>query len=445
MHQRTSHPSAARSSTLASARHLLGLTSLSAVACLAGCNGDALNLGEDTPGADPVQESTCSVDPSSVSVFAGTQAEVDALAGCRELPGNLFIDVPEEGGEGLSLAPLAELEAVHGVLSIVGPLTSLGGLEALELVAGLHLSALEVSDLTPLRGLTTIIREPTYARLSGTLRIEACDRLTDLSGLENVTVWSSVILSRLDGLTTLAGLHVPPRAEEVSIGPAPQLSDASALASLEEVAALSLFGTAITNVAGFQLETAEYLSLGGNPALTDLDGFSELQIVGDLQIAGNSALQRIDLPRLEDFDSISISGNTVLRVVPLYLTSRYGDYLQARFGGTQAAFMRPSRLMFQVSENPQLTSIVLPATFYDIEQVAIYGNASLTSLDMANLQQADTLWIGDNPVLASVDAAALQRVADLAVMNNPALSVAPFADVQTFTRELTGNLDEPAP
>jgi hypothetical protein len=170
---------------------------------------------------------------------------------------------------------------------------------------------------------------------------------------------------------------------------------------------------------------------------------SELRTVESLWIEGNQALLRIDLPVLDDFDSISVIRNAVLEAVPLY-NATSGSFAQARFGGSLSS-PRPSRQVFEVADNPQLTSVVVPATFTDIEQVAVYGNASLTSLDMVNLAQAKALWIGDNPVLASLNAGALQRVADLAVKNNPTLSVAPFADVQTFTREMTGNLDEPVP
>ncbi|HTV24641.1 MAG TPA: hypothetical protein VMG12_38380 [Polyangiaceae bacterium] len=441
MHQRTIH-----SSTSALSRRILALAALSALGWGAGgCNGDALNLGEDDAVLDEVDDDgSCNVDPASVSVFAATQAEIDALSGCRELPGNLFINVSDADADSFTLQPLSKLEAVHGTLSIVGPLGSLAGLESVQRVAGLDLRYLRVRDLTALRGLTTVIREPNQARVGGLISLQECRQLSDLSGFENVTVWSTLSLSTMDELRTLDGLHVPPRAEAVDISAAPQLSDASALAPLEEIGSLILSGTAIPNLAGYQLRTAEYISLGQNRALTDLDGLSNLQVIGALDIEGNEALQRIELPALDDYDRITIIANAVLQTVPLYLASS-GEYVAPSGGGGEVAFVRPSRQLFEVGHNPQLTSIMLSAAFTDVQHVAFYDNASLTSIDLANLYQADTLWVRDNPVLASVDAGALRRVVDLGVTNNPALSVSAFANVQTFTRDMAGNLDEPAP
>src|SRR5688500_5123323 len=98
MHQRSS-----LSANSARARKLLATTSLSAVALLSGCVGEAHNLGEDEPiSEEPASSCDVALDASG-DLLVQTQAEVDALSGCRELPGNLFIDLPE-GVESLSLA-----------------------------------------------------------------------------------------------------------------------------------------------------------------------------------------------------------------------------------------------------------------------------------------------------------------------------------------------------
>lgn len=430
------------SSRSARSRRVGALVTFSVLAWGAGgCHGDALNLGEDDPVVDEVSDDgNCGVDPSSISVFAETQAEINALSGCRELPGNLFINVPKDDPDRLTLEPLSQLEVVHGTLSIVGPLSSLAGLESLRQVTGLDLRNLRVPDLIPLRALTAVTREPDFARVSGVVSLESCHELSDLRGLENLAFWSSLRLGAMDGLTTLDGLRVPPRAERVDITYTPQLSDASALAPLEDLGSLSLYGTGILNLAGFQLRTAENILLTENHALTDLDGLSQLDRVGNLSIEGNQALLRIELPSLEDYDQISIMGNAVLQSVPLYSASA-GTFVGPSGGAGDSPNVRPYRLLFEVGRNPQLTSIVLSATFTDIKHVALFENASLSSIDLVNLAQADTLWIRDNAVLASVGLQYLQRVADLGVTNNPALSVAPFAKVQTFTREMGGNLD----
>jgi hypothetical protein len=428
-----------------STRALIGLalTSLSAVALLSGCDGGAYNLGEDEPVGEQL-EGACDVSiGASGTLVVQTQADVDALSGCRELPGNLFIDL-QEGAESLSLAALAELEVVRGVLSIDGPLTSLVGLEALEQISGLSLEGLLVSDLTPLRGLVTMERQPDYRRIGGTIRIAGCDQLVDLAGLENLAAWESLSIESMLNLETLAGLQSPSRAETIEIRLAPRLSDVSALAGVEEVSGFMLARTAVESLDDLRLEAAEWLHLGQNHLLTDLDGLRRLRAVGSLEIQDNDALLRVELRSLDDFEAIWILDNAVLEAIPHYSASR-GTFYRPLSGGADTNYARFGRRLFEVGDNPQLRSVVLPTDFSDIEQIAIYRNTSLTALDLGFLRRSDGLSIQDNATLGSVLAPALQRVADLAVKNNPALSVAPFANVQTFTRDVSGNLDEPAP
>jgi hypothetical protein len=436
------------------ARCLLAATSLSAVALLSGCDGEAYNLGEDDPvGEEPASSCDVALDAAG-TLLVQTQADVDALSGCRELPGNLFIDLPD-GAESLSLAPLANLEVVRGLLSIEGPITSLAGLEALEQVSGLSLEGLLVSDLTPLRGLRTMQRQPDFRRIGGAISIAGCDQLVDLAGLENLAVWESLSINGVANLETLSGLQAPSRADSIEITGAPRLSDLSVLASVEEVTGLLLADTAVESLDGFLLQVAEWLQIGANSRLTSLDGLSRLMTVGILGIGDNDALLRVELPALDDFESITIVDNAALEAVPQYTASR-GTFVPPAVTPNRGSFVPPAagvdptyfrlpRSSFEVGGNPQLKSIVLPTTFSDIEQVAIYDNASLVVLDLGYLRRSDGLAIQDNAVLDTASAPALERVADLAIRNNPALSVAPFANVLTFTRDVSGNLDEPAP
>jgi hypothetical protein len=327
------------------------------------------------------------------------------------------------------------------VLSIEGPMTSLAGLEALEQVSGLSLEGLLVSDLTPLRGLRSIQRQPDYRRIGGAITITSCDQLVDLAGLENVDVWESLYIYSMPNLETLAGLQAPSRADTVEITDSPRLSDVSALASLEELTGFLLAGTAIESFGSLRLEVLDYMNIGNNPRLTSLDGLDRLTTVGLLGIGGNDALLRVDLPALDDFDIISIVGNAVIEAVPRYAASS-GSIVPPAVAPADSDYFRLLRSYFEVSDNPRLTSVVLPTDFSDIEQVAIRGNASLTSLDLGYMRRSEGLAIQDNAVLGSALAPALERVSDLAILNNPALSVAPFAGVQTFTRDVSGNLDE---
>jgi hypothetical protein len=424
------------------ARRLSRITSVSALAWLSACNGSAYNLGADAPvGAE---ESTCNVDvDSSDTIFALNQADVDALRGCRSLPGSLQIRLPEAEQDTFTLTPLAELENIHGQLSIVGPFKSLAGLEALEQVGSVELRGLLVSDLTALRGLRRVAGEAIDPRLHGMIRIEDCDHLTDLIGLENLTTWTSLNIIGLDDLVALTGLQAPPRVEQFELNGTPQLSDVSALAPVEELAQLMVWGTAVATFEPLRLRRADTIQLFYNHALTDLDGLSDLRRVGNLMIGHNDALERVELPSLREYEGITIVGNAVLQAVPHYDTST-GNAIQPT-GPVDPVLLRAGQLLFEVGDNAQLKSIIMPTVVGSVEQVAIYQNPSLSSLDMLRLVRSDNIWIQDNAILDSVAAPWLERVADLAIRNNPALSVAPFANVQTFTRDVTGNLDDLAP
>jgi hypothetical protein len=278
--------------------------------------------------------------------------------------------------------------------------------------------------------------------IGGLIELVDCDGITDLNGFENVTSWSSLRLAGLDNLVSLAGLQTPPRVQEIDINGAPLLADVSALATLEQVGALNIAGSAIENLDLRLLYEAESIDVWNNRALIDLDGLRELEIVGNLIINDNDALVRAGLPSLGRFDSISIVGNAELQAVPHYQVNS-GESIPSA-----GNFINPfgsGQVLFEVGDNPQVKSIVMPTNFSNVAQVAIYRNPSLTSLDMGNLLRSDNLWIEDNAVLDTLAAPSLARVDELSVKNNPALSVAPFANVQTFTRDVTGNLDELTP
>ena len=212
----------------------------------------------------------------------------------------------------------------------------------------------------------------------------------------------------------------------------------SALAPVRVAGFVALSGTAVTGFEELSLESADTLSLTQNPALTDLDGLSRLEEVGELYIYGNDALVRMDLPQLSVYDFVSIIGNPAL--LSLLLEPAAGWAWTGRTSSLENVPLGFQRRMFEVGDNPRVTNITLTDGL-DIEEVVIYRNASLASLSLPRLQRSDTLWLQDNAALASVEVPQLNRVSTLTIRNNPALSVAPFAGVQTFQSELTGNLD----
>jgi hypothetical protein len=420
------------------------LLALPALLFLAGC-GEAMSLGTDEAPVIGEEEETCSV--GLEDVVATTQAEIEALRGCRELQGSLTVRLNYDEPGSLSLEPLESLEIVRGELWINGPVTTLEGLESLQQVGALQLNSLRVTDLAPLRALTRVQGDPTLRAFAtggdGSIRFENCEGLIDLLGLENLTTWSRLSVESSNTLESLDGLQAPWHVDGLQLQALPSLNDVKALASVREVEWMVVSGTGLERFGALGLNTAGLLQISDNARLTDLDGFVALSSVEDLQIQNNDALVRIELSDLESFDAISIVGNDVLTAVPYYEADQL-DYIwpNQTLGTTNP---RGRRALFEVGDNPLVTSIILPTTTSDLALVSIYRNASLASVDMGNLQRAETVWLLNNAVLASVAIPNLQGVDLLQIKDNPALSVAPFAAVRTFTLDVTGNLDELAP
>jgi len=410
---------------------------LPAIVGLVGCGSDAMSLGSNEVA---VEQGECLAGELTGDIVASSQADIDALSGCEELPGSLRIVTPAGAPGSISLEPLGELRRVYGQLQISGPITSLAGLESLETVGVLTLRDTLLPDLIPLRGLTRV-DTPADWRVDG-IQIQDCDELGDLRGLENLIIWGSLLIIESDGLVSLAGLQAPERIASVRLINVPQLADVSALAPARRIEFLDLTGTAVTGFDGFQLESGDLLNLNQNHALTDLDGLSRLEEVGHLGIVDNDALVRMDLPQLRAWDSVLVTYNDALLEVPDYDSG--GSAWSGFSSGLEGVPSDFSRRSFEVGDNPLVTQISMLDPF-GVQSIVIYRNASLTTLDLRNTQRANTLWIQDNAALASANVSGLGQVVTLTIRNNPSLSVAPFAAVQAFTRDVTGNLDAIAP
>jgi hypothetical protein len=412
---------------------------------LAGC-GEALNLGADDAAIGGEEEDTCSV--GLEDVVATTQEQIEALRGCRELMGSLTVRLDNDAPGSLSLEPLASLEIVRGQLWINGPATSLSGLEALEEVGALELTGLRVPSLAPLQALTRVQGDPTLRVFNGgiyggTIRVSDCEGLTDLQGLENLTNWRGLSVEDTDTIESLAGVRPPVIMESIVLQSLPQLKTVSALAAVREADYVIINNTGLERLDPLGLNIVSFVDVSQNPALTDLDGLQSLSLVENLRIEDNDALVRIELPDLRDFDAFSILGNDALVTVPFYNADQISLPALAETPGILS--VRAQRGVFEVGSNAILSSIILPTGTADIAVVSINRNPSLVSVDMGELERAQTLWLLENPLLSSVAMPNLRSVDLLQIENNPALSVAPFAAVQTFTRQIGNNLDEPAP
>ena len=409
---------------------------LPALAGLAACGSDAMSLGSNEVA---VEDSECLGGEVIGNIVASSQADIDRLAGCRELPGSLRVVTPADAPGSISLAPLAELRRVAGQLQLSGPLTSLAGLESLEQVGVLHLRDALVPDLVPLSNLTRVETPKDWQ--SSDILITNCDQLVNLWGLENLTAWGSLELSYSDGLVSLEGLTAPEQLDRVVLNAMPQLSDISALEPVRGVDFFNMWRTAVSQFGGFSLERADTLNLTENPALTDLDGLRRLSEVEDLLIVDNDALVRMDLPGLRRWDNISITNNAVLVAVPQFNGTTNVTSVVSGLEGGPRGFQRG---LFEVGDNPLLTTIDMYNSF-DIESIVIYRNPSLEQVSIPNVLRADSLWVQDNALLQVVFIYGLVQIGNLTLRNNPVMSVSAFATVQAASRDVSGNLDELEP
>jgi hypothetical protein len=440
-------------------------------ACLAlgACSSDELSLGE---GDQPLEAggSDCAYSEDGIvvgDVTARSQEEIDALAGCEQVLGNLSVS----SGSSFNLRALAALRVVGGGLTIgsgteqeeytddnddgfddaVGEVSSLEGLEALEEVRSLAIERLQSADLLPLSRLRSFRAGQSARRgeiRDGGIYIAGCPNLVNLSGLEGLHGWRQITLDRNAALASLDGIGTPDdEVTHVAIYDAPALRDLSALAPVLAIEELTLLNTGLESLDGLNLEEILSLYVADNPNLVEMDALVNVHWTREWQIARNPMLDHLpELASLDGLQMLQVTENDELRSIPLYDTpgATLGFSLGGRQGNPYEQTTRPDNFrLLEIAHNPKLTQFSLPSGLARGNHVDIYANISLTELDLEDLTNVDGLSIRDNPVLASVDIDDLETVDNLAIENNPALSVAEFAEVKTFTRTLDGNADTP--
>lgn len=400
---------------------------------LAACSDAPLSVGSNEV---TLEHGACGNGIVTSSVTVKQQADADALLDCSEIQGDLSITAPAD----VSLAALGSLRIVHGGV-LIENLASLAGLEALEQVNVLDLEHLAAQDLAPLAGMKRVAWDPDSKRASGGyLSIIDCNYLKDLTGLDNLRDWSDLNVVSNAALESLSGLQAPREVDSVLIDLSPQLSNIDALRTIQQAQAFGLSGTSVERFRRFGLRTVGSLTLEQNPALLDLQGLIQLGTIGDLVIRNNDSLKDVQLPLLRSCDSISITENPVLETVPAYATDST-QLNPPELVDAPIVFGWPR--LYEVGNNPRLTAVAAPSSYANVQMVAIWGNPSLTGLDLRYLAQADALIIKDNTTLEQLQLDQLASVDNLQVINNPALTTSAFSSVHTFSSTISGNLDTP--
>lgn len=422
---------------------------LCAIAPLAACSGETLDLGNNQ-GPLITESASCDAPIDRAGqVVAFNQADLDRLAGCESLP-SLFV-VPFENPD---FTPLASLVRVEGEVELgqlnlpddiadeaidaffeegyrllgSGWIESLEGFEALEQVGNLRLTGLGASSLEPLSNLRRVA--------NGTLEITGCTALRDLAGLENVVGVLDLGLY-CESLQSLNGFDFPSVMRSVNVS-AP-LTDLGAF-DTSEVDIIGIRDTALTHLDALgSLRAADGVSVTGNAALVDVRGLDGL--VGELalEMTSNDTLATLpDFSNVSGLISLLVVNNPALQNLPAF-PRILGSFEQL----SALSSSPPPSFSFDVDQvrislNHSLETVTLPRGLSSGSVVEISANRALRSIGFSDVEDLDELFISDNPALESVDLGALESVERLTLTGNSALSPAAFDGVQVDEATLDG-------
>jgi hypothetical protein len=419
------------------------------------CTRGEVNLGEGATSQNLEQTSLCAESTTlSETIYVANQAELDALAGCEEIT-ELHI-VPFLG---IDLTPLASLRRITGAFDIgaypeplpedfeeqqtvlepvralidAGWIDSLHGLESLETVSVLYMNGTTVSDLTELQSLQAI---------EDGIVVRQAKNLVNLAGLEATEPPSLVWIADSSSFESLVGLEYGAQMGSLYLERVPALVNIDALGSVTSADTILLISTGLTTLPPLdQLIYVANFNIEGNEFLTDLNGLDALQAVNSLTINANPSLRSIPaFPELSSLDTLVVTYNDALEEAALNFPALVP---QTRTIGMHE--VQYSTVYVQLSNNAALRHISSPASFSALQFFSAFENPSLLDIDLGPLERADFLMIADNPALTSVVAPSLATVNTLEVVNNPLLSTAVFDDVETFSRQISGNAEPGAP
>jgi hypothetical protein len=430
-------------------RAVLGSVTAVAPCLLLACAGDVINLGEQDGERAVPPRSRCQ--SASGSTRVETQEQLDALEGCQVIAGDLDI----VAFPGASLRSLYALRSVEGHLvvgghtpvrppdderplqewleevglyeqSIVGWLPSLEGLEHLEAVDSLSVTA-PVSSLLPLSGLRRIN--------TGSLGIQS-DVLPSLAGLENVRGFDSlgvvgIELRDISAVTlpeTMRGLHI--RAPIATL-------KAEALRSADRI---DLVGTELADLDALEgLEGVGVLSIMSNPGLRDMDGLNAVRTIGELYVQENDALERLgDFASLTSLELLQVQDNDNLTELPGFPAY----YAGSNPAVTERPVVNVEQLVLRGNE--RLRQLQIPAAWKTVGIINI-SDTHLEGIDFFNVQSVGTLVVWANPSLSEVQLGALSSAAYLEVQYNQMLPATAFAAVHALESHFYQNGPAPDP
>lgn len=428
-----------------------GLVGIVSVVALVACTDETVNLGGGRV-SQQIQRGARCEDSTIIaeSVRVTNQAELQALAGCERIDGDLRIQV----FEGADLRPLAALRTIGGMLELGalpdlsggiestkvelsatereqiladGYLPSLTGLDALERVAGLKFSEIAAEDLEPLLSVRELAGRGSDVP-TGTLSLIGT-RLRSLSGLQNAEGVVDLAIVDNPELDSLAGLVLDESPRNVAVMASPKITALPELSSMVFIYSLNLFDLGIADLDDlenlFSVESS--LGLFGNRNLVNVDRLANIS-AGQLQIEDNPVLESIpplgEMTWLESFIAVD---NPELKAINLELPVHGSgpDVVQSEL------VIDPIKVI-DIGRNEKLASVSLTAGLEEGRFLAIYENASLTSVSLGTLTRLEELRVQENPNLTSIELGALQTAQSVSVIANPSLDTTGLAALRTF-------------
>lgn len=430
---------------------------------LGACTDETVNLGGGRVGQQIQRGERCA--ESNIvaeSLRITNQSELEALAGCEEIDGDLRVEL----FSGADLGPLASLRVIRGLIELgawpdlgdgagseeyqlilderervvaEGYLPSLAGLEALEQVAALTFYGIAAEDLAPLQSLRQLFGRSTGAP-TGLVSIGST-RLRSLHGLENLEGAVYVGLADNAELESLAGFAFDELSIDIAVIGSPRVTSLAELSSLTVLRSLELFELGIGDLNDLTnlYAVEDGLDLVGNPNLIDVDRLADMSL-GSLRIEDNALLESVPpLGASVWLDAFVAIDNPALRSIQVDLPGH----------GMGPATVRRQSLtdpigVVEIGYNENLTSVSLAAGLEQGRVLAIYENPSLARLSLGTLERLDELRIEENPSLGSVELGALRTVQSLSVTDNPSLDTTGLGAVRTFETLLDGNASDAA-
>lgn len=437
----------------------LGCAAIALVLGAAACSESVVDLGSNESALGGESGAICQESAVATgNFFVASPSGMEMLRGCEAVRGDLVIDVT--AGD---LSPLQDLEVVEGRLSISGRgyeevsrsieglvllgapsmparpagdtswwRASLAGLDSLQRVGGLTLSNVAASDLHDLSSLRQI---------DSSLEIDNTT-LVDLTGLEAAEV-AALLLTVNRELVTLNGLTLGKQgvADWITIAASDKLANIDALSRVVRVEqGLTLALTGLENLdALIGLQYAD-LAIRDNPRLDDITGLRDLRGAGTILIADNPELRRVPpFTTLESLEQLYVSRNATLEELVMTLPNFQPAVAFGGVGRTRADEHELPVEMIQVDGNSRLEHFALSGSLPTIANLLVLDNDSLQDVRLDTVENMLLLSIRGNDGLETVSASSLKTIAELELKDNPLLSLEPFAEIQTFVSDTSGN------